>query len=446
MIYVMSVVERLDQVMGGALEYAADPLHDRRVRPLPRRLIFAVTAGNALEWYDIAIYGYFILYISKAFFPPDASVAPLLLALGTFAASFLARPIGAILFGHIADRHGRRTTTQLTLLLMMVGTALIVFAPPYTSIGLAATTIVLLGRVLQGLSAGGEFGSSTALLAEIDETRRGELASWQYTSQSICVIMASAVGLALTTTFDRQELEDGWWRLAFLPGLLVGPAAMLLRRSLAVSDRVPDRVAMPIRVVLATHKSALAICIGLVAISTAVNWFLVYIPTLAVTELKLPAWTGFACTLLGGTIMALLTPSAGRLSDRHGATGFMRTAVWLKLASLLPAFWLLHAIPSLLFTLIVVVWFSLLKVLYFGPLAGLMAGLYPAAVRATGLALSYNIGVVVFGGTAPLMLATIRHATGSATAQAVYMMGIATLSLIAVEFARRLMLRRGTVG
>ena len=168
------------------------------------RVVLAVSVGNALEWFDFVIFGYFSLAIAKQFFPADDPISSLLMSLAVFGAAFVMRPLGAIAVGYYADRAGRKPALTLTITLMMVGTALIACAPPYEIVGPLAPLVIVAGRLLQGFSAGGEFGSATALLAEQHPSHRGFFASWQFASQAMSVVLATSFGAVLATVLDTQ--------------------------------------------------------------------------------------------------------------------------------------------------------------------------------------------------------------------------------------------------
>ena len=188
----------------------------RREPPSIYRVIIGASAGNALEWFDFLIYGYFAVTISKVFFPASNETAQLL-TLGTFGLSYLARPFGAIVLGAYADRAGRKAALMMSILLMMIGTTIMAVLPSYAAIGLAAPALVLLARLLQGFSVGGEFGTATAFLVEHSTTRKGFMASWQWASQGMTALVASAFGVVLTSALTADQLLSWGWRLPF-PG------------------------------------------------------------------------------------------------------------------------------------------------------------------------------------------------------------------------------------
>src|SRR5476651_1854974 len=187
------------------------------------RLIVAVSIGNALEWYDISSYGYFAVYVAKAFFPNSDPTVSLLLTFGTFGLAFLVRPIGGLVLGAYADRHGRKASLMISIVLMTIGTLAIACMPTFETIGIIAPIAVLLARLLQGFSAGGEFGSSTAFLVEHMPERRGFIASWQFASQGLGQLFSSGFGVGLTLLMTPENLSSWGWRIPFLFGVLVGP-------------------------------------------------------------------------------------------------------------------------------------------------------------------------------------------------------------------------------
>jgi len=368
-------------------------------------LIAAVSIGNALEWYDIAIYGYFAVYVSKAFFPNNDPTTSLLLTFGTFGLSFLVRPIGGVVLGAYADRHGRKASLMVSIVMMTIGTSVIAFMPAYETVGILAPIAVLTARLVQGFSAGGEFGSSTAFLVEHRPDRRGFVASWQFASQGLSNLLASAFGVGLTSWMTPAEMQSWAWRIPFLFGILVGPVGIYIRNHLEDATAPPAaKQESPVRQVLLHQKLRVVLGIGALAISTAINYLIVYMPTYVVKTLNLPPIVGFTATFVGGFVVTFLTPVAGMISDKIGRTTHMIAVNLLLLVSIYPAFLLITRHPTPTVIVAAVFWLSTLKSLYYGPLAALMSELLPAATRATGLGLGYNIGVTLFGGMGPVVM------------------------------------------
>jgi MHS family proline/betaine transporter-like MFS transporter len=404
-----------------------------------RKLIIAVAIGNALEWYDIVVYAFFAVYLSKAFFPNDDETVSLLVTLGTFGVAYLVRPIGGLMLGTYADRYGRKASLMLSIVLMSIGTLSIALMPTYASIGILAPTLVLIARLLQGFSAGGEFGSSTAFLVEHAPERRGFIASWQFSSQGFSTLFASLLGVTLTSWLTPADLQAWGWRIPFFIGALIGPVGIYIRNH--VEDATPPAAAKddkPVQEVLLRQKLCTILAIGALAVSTAVNYLIIYMPTYVVKTLKLPASVGFTASLCAGIALTVLTPIAGIISDRIGRTTHMIGMGVLLLVSIYPAFHILTGNPTPSVIIAVVLWLAVLKGLYYGPLAALMSELFPPRTRATGLGLSYNIGVWAFGGMGPATMAWLGEFSFiGALAPSYYLTTVCVLSLAALITIRR---------
>jgi len=369
------------------------------------KLIVATSVGNALEWFDISVYGYFAVYISKAFFPSNDPTTSLLLTFGTFGLSYLARPIGGLLLGTYADRYGRKASLMISIVMMTCATLAVALMPTFASIGVLAPLLVIAARLVQGFSAGGEFGSSTAFLVEHMPGRRGFVASWQFASQGLSGLLGSGFGALLSSTMSAADLQSWGWRLPFFFGVLIGPIGIYIRNHVEDAAAPPaGEQDTPIRTVFMEQKFRVLLAIGALAISTAVNYLIVYMPTYVVKTLNLSPTIGFLAALAAGVSVTLLTPIAGAISDRLGRTTHMIAIAVVLLATIFPLFLLLTGKPTPLVIILAVLLLGTLKSLYYGPLAALMSELFPAATRATGLGLSYNIGVTAFGGMGPAIM------------------------------------------
>ncbi|RDJ98382.1 MFS transporter [Paraburkholderia lacunae] len=396
--------------------------------------IFAATIGNALEWFDILIYGFFATTIAKTFFPASSPALSLLVTLGTFGISYLVRPIGALALGSYADRHGRKASMLVSIMMMMVGTLVIAVMPGYASIGVVAPIAVLVARLLQGFSAGGEFGSTTAFLVEQAPHRSGFMASFQFASQGLSYLLAAGFGAVLTSTLDTASMESWGWRVPFLFGILIGPIGLYLRKQMK-EERTPDNSPIartPVRTVLAQQKLRMLLSIGVLAVSTGTSYVILYIPTYAVKQLHMPATFGFTATVLTGAILMLVPPFVGLLSDRVGRIRLMAASGVIFTLSIYPVFDALIRHPNLGALMAMMAWIGLLKAVYFGALPALMADAFPKATRATGMAVSYNIGVTVFGGFAPLIVDSLIQLTGNKLSPALYPAFLGALSLAAL--------------
>jgi len=404
------------------------------------RAVAAASIGNALEWFDFVIYGFFAATLAKLFFPTGNETVSLLLVFATFGVTFFMRPLGAIVIGNYADRHGRKAAFTLTILLMMVGTAIIAVAPTYAAIGIFAPLLIVAARMIQGFSAGGEFGSATAFLAEQNPARRGFFASWQFASQGITTVLATGIGVMLTSTLTTPQMESWGWRIPFIFGLLIGPVAYYIRRHV---DETMEFQRMqvsrsPLREAFADSKTRMLVSFGAVVLCTVAMYTVLFMPTYATRQLGLTASGGFLGGLLTGVIQVMLIPVFGALSDRIGRLPIAAVAAAIMLVMVYPLFSWLAADPTLQTLLIVQGIIGVLMAAYMGPLAALMSELFPARMRTTGLSISYAFGVAIFGGFAPFINAWLIEVTGTKLAPAFYLMLAAVISLSALVAARRL--------
>ncbi|PLR19660.1 MFS transporter [Pantoea endophytica] len=403
-------------------------------KPNLHKTLFATCIGNALEWFDIAVYGFFASYIAHAFFPTSDPSVSMLLTFGSFGVSFLIRPLGAIVLGNYADRHGRKKALLLSINLMMLGGAVITFMPSYSSIGLMAPLLILLARLVQGFSAGGEFGSSTAFLVEHFPERKAFIASWQFATQGASTLMASAFGLGLTQILSESQIQDWGWRIPFAFGLLIGPLGIYIRRHVhepaSFAEHKPE--AAPLKSLFGRQKELMLLAIGLMVISTAVNYMLNYVPTYATKNLHLSGSVAFTATLLAGVILTVVTPIMGLWAERVGRVPLMWGSLILLIVTIYPAFKLVvdHTTPTTL--ILLVCWMALLKSIYFSTVPSVMADLFPMGTRASGMAISYNVAVTVFGGFAPLICTLLISVTGTSLAPGYYLMAMSVLSGLAL--------------
>lgn len=421
-----------------ALSTAVTPAAERGTsiwKPVGAALI-----GNTLEWFDLSVYAYFALTIGKVFFPTTDPAVSLFLAFATFGLSFLIRPLGAAILGSYADRRGRKKALSLSITLMLIGTAMIALMPGYAAIGIIAPIGILLARLLQGFSAGGEFGSSTAFMLEhAPQKTRNFVASLQFASQGFGVVIASAFGYFLTTCLNDQQMFDWGWRVPFFFGLVLGPVGLYIRRTV---DESPDFKecepgSQPLREVLFSQKTLLMVGMGVLIVSTASNFMIKYMPSYAATTLNIPQSSGFLATFAGGLILTLVTPVVGLISGRISRIKIMLWASIIYILAIFPAFFWLNKVPSATSLIGVVSMMALIKAVYFAPLASLMADVFPVHTRVTGMSLSYNLSVTIFGGFAPVIATGLIALTGSQLAPSFYLIAAAALSIGALWVAQR---------
>jgi MHS family proline/betaine transporter-like MFS transporter len=409
------------------------------IRPHSVPAVIAVLIGNAFEWFDFVIFGYFAVAIAGQFFPADRQDSAILMSLAVFGAAFVTRPIGAIAFGHYGDRHGRKGALTLSILLMMVGTALIAAAPSRNVWGSFGACFILTGRLAQGFSAGGEFGSATAWLAEQTEASRGFFASLQFASQALTVVLATSSGALLTYALTTEALNAWGWRIPFIFGLLIGPIALYIRRRVAESGEFqsasPQR--FPLREMLGRFKASLLTGVGLVTAATVTIYTLLFTPTFAVQYLHLPLHDGFVASLITGLVQVVLIPAVGALSDKSRRLPIAGFAICAILVTALPLLALLTRAPTFAHLLLFQVWIGAQLAIYLGTLSAILTELFPVRVRTTGLSIAYATSVTVFGGFAPFINAFLIEVTKSNLAPGCYLTFAAFLSLAALIAARK---------
>ncbi|NIE65272.1 MFS transporter [Burkholderia sp. Ax-1719] len=405
-----------------------------------RSLIVATTIGNAFEFFDLTVYSFFAVLLGKLFFPLASAQQQLLLSVGTFGVGFVARPLGGVMFGVIADRFGRLTAMNLTLLAMALGTGLIGVTPTYAHIGMAAPLLILVARLLQGFSAGGEVGVATTLLAErASASRRGFITSWQFASQGAAALAGSMVGFLLSHYLDTASLESWGWRLPFLTGVLIAPLGLYLRSRIgedASDTAAPERAGQGVlKTVFTRDGMQLLFALLLVIGGTSAHFIvLYYMSTYAITFLHLPMDTAMWCGILSGAVMLVMSPVGGIWSDRYGRKRVNFASRVLLTALVLPGFLLITHSPSALTLYLVVSALAALHSVNAGATGPLLTEIFPRSTRATGLSLAYAAGVSIFGGFAQFFVTWLIGATGNPTAPAWYVIVCGVLSLVPLAF------------
>ena len=409
-----------------------------------RRIVIASTIGNALEWFDFTVFGLFIGVIGKLYFPSNDPSSSVLLAFATFGIAFAARPIGGIVLAGYADRHGRKNALILMIMMMAVGAGLMGVLPTYSAIGVVAPVMVLVARLIQGFSAGGEFGSASTLLIEFATPgRRGFYGSWQMVSQALAFAFAASFAYGLNTQLSAASFESWGWRAPFLAGVLIGPIGVYLRLKCDESPEFLGYLAenegkrnTPLRDVVAQYPRELAVAFCIIAVGTAITYVSsIFLPSFAATELKLniaDAQLGLVASNLG---IAIIIPFSGALSDKIGRRNLMAATLvvfcllyYLLLSRLVAApsrsaLWQLQSL-------------GLLLGLVIGPAPAMMTEIFPVAMRSTGASLTYNLAVMLFGGLAPFINTWLVRATGDKLAPVYFIFFAAAVGLTGLALYR----------
>lgn len=406
------------------------------------RSVFRVVSGNFLEMYDFTVYAYYAAAIASTFFPTGNEVVSLMLAFSVFGAGFLMRPVGALVLGAYIDRHGRRKGLLLSLTLMGIGTACVALAPGYMTLGLVAPVIVLLGRLLQGFSAGAELGGVSVYLAEIaTKGNRGFYCSWQSASQQVAVVFAASLGLVLNYIVPRSDMPVWGWRIPFLVGCLIVPFLFHVRRSLRETDEFAARKHHPDMAEIAKSMMANAglvtIGMGLVIMTTA-SFYLIttYTPTFGKVVLKLSSVESLLVTVCVGLSNFVWLPVAGAVSDRVGRRPVLITFTVLTILTAYPAMQWMVAEPSFVRLLLVELWLSLLYAWYNGAMIVALTELMPVEVRTTGFSMAYSLATML-GGFTPAISTWLIHTTGDKASPAMWMTFAALCGVVAAVMAYR---------
>lgn len=400
--------------------------------------LVATFFGNTLEWFDFVTYGILATYIARAFFRADNGNTALLETFAVFGVGFVLRPLGAIVIGWVGDSYGRKPAFLLTIVTMTAGTLMIAFLPTYAMIGMTAPLLLLLARLLQGFSAGGELGVAISFLSEWSPPgRRGFFSSFLSMTVALGSLLASGIA-AILISFLQPEVMAAWgWRVPFLIGGLLGLIGRWMRASVDETPAYrqlqrtrPENSSAPI------PRSDLVR--GLLAFGLTIHWtvcfymFLVYLPTYARVQAgiapALAAWSNTICLLT----IVILVPIVGLLSDRHGRRPFLIMSCSTIALMTLPALWLILATKSFAVIVPVQIVFGLAIALYSGPAPALMAELFPTQNRARLAATSYAFAAALFGGFAPFIADWLINVTGSPYAPALYVVSASLVSLLVV--------------
>jgi MHS family proline/betaine transporter-like MFS transporter len=409
-----------------------------------RRAIVACLVGNLFELFDFGVYGYFAVQIGRAIFPSSDPVASLLASFATYGVGFLMRPVGAMVLGSYGDRHGRKAALAVTITLMALATAMTGLVPSYAQVGVWAPILLVLCRLVQGFSTGGEWGGATTFLVEhAPPGRRGLYGSLQQVSTSLAQAMAIGSALLLNNVLSPQDLQAWGWRIPFLLGFILAPVGYYLRARVEESPEYltaarEKRISpAPLRSALTVHRGAVLLCFGLTMVWTVASYvFITFLPTFAIQTLGMTptvALSGAICAALANLVVV---PFSGLAFDRWGGRGpLMVSAVGFALLAV-PLFAILAHVRTFEALALVAVVAGALYGVYNGAAPTLLCTLFPTSVRYTALSVGYNGAVMVFGGFAPFICTFLVRETGLAIAPSFYVTACAVISLCVLAWPR----------
>ena len=410
-----------------------------------RKAVTAAAIGNATEWYDFGVYSYLAVTIGLVFYPSQSSGVQLIATFTTFAAAFLVRPLGGMFFGPLGDRIGRKQVLAFTMLLMAVSTFSIGLIPSAATIGIAAPILLLVARMLQGFSTGGEYGGATTFIAEYaPDKRRGFLASWLEFGTVSGYVGGAAIVTVMTLLLGADAMQAWGWRIPFLLALPLGAIGLYLRLKLEdttvfnentdgfAKDAEGQRRKGQLRETVVGQWRAMLLCIGLVLVFNVNNYMVTaYMPTYLEAELGYSTTLALVVTLGAMVFMLAAVTQFGRLSDRVGRRPVLLSGSLFAIVLSLPAFWMLQQ-GSLWAAALGVVVLAITLVHFSGAAPAALPAFFPTKVRYGALAISFNVSVALFGGTTPLIAESLVQSTGNLYSPAWLVMGAGVVGVLVV--------------
>ncbi|MEE6268347.1 glycine betaine/L-proline transporter ProP [Streptomyces diastatochromogenes] len=413
-----------------------------------KRAVSAAALGNAMEWFDFGVYSYIAVTLGHVFFPSGNPTAQLLSTFGTFAAAFLVRPLGGMFFGPLGDRIGRQKVLAITMIMMAAGTFAIGLIPSYAMIGVGAPILLLLARLVQGFSTGGEYGGASTFIAEYaPDKKRGFLGSWLEFGTLAGYVGGAGLVTLMTALLSTEDLHSWGWRIPFLiagPMGIIGlylrmrleetPAFARLEKEARAKEKARREVEKRIglREMIFGQWRAMLLCVGLVLVFNVTDYMLLsYLPSYLTSELKYDETHGLMVILVVMVAMMCVQPFVGKLSDRFGRRPIIATGCAGFLVLSVPALLLIRQ-GSLAAVAVGTGILGLLLVCFTAAMPSALPALFPTKVRYGSLSIGFNISVSLFGGTTPLVVTALIGATGNTMVPAYYMMAAAVIGGIAV--------------
>lgn len=422
---------------------------DLRIDDLKKRntikAIAAASIGNALEWYDFSVYAFFAIYISQNFFPNGSSSIQLLSTFLVFGIGFVIRPLGAVILGSYGDRAGRKSLLTVTIIMMAAGVLVIGAAPTYYAIGIGAPMLIVLGRILQGFSAGGELGGASAFLVEYAaEESKGKYAAWLQASMAISNILGALVATVITAVLTQEQVLSWGWRIPFLLGVFIAPVGFYLRNTLdetpqfikeikSHSGEKTNKKRLPLFQALSKYPKELAVGTGFSVLwVVCVYSLIIFMPTYVQKTFHFSSFEAFIASLTANVFMFAGCLLSGLFSDKIGRKWILISATALLFVGVYPLLVWLHDFHSLTTLIIVQTVFCLMVSVFVGVAPSALSEIFPTAIRSTGISLTYNFPNAILGGFAPAILTWLTEGLHSVYAPAWYVMICAVVSFVAI--------------
>ncbi|MEU1314456.1 glycine betaine/L-proline transporter ProP [Streptomyces tibetensis] len=408
---------------------------------LVKRAVKAAALGNAMEWFDFGVYSYIAVTLGKVFFPSGNPTAQLLSTFGAFAAAFLVRPLGGMIFGPLGDRVGRQKVLAVTMIMMAAGTFAIGLIPSYATIGVGAPILLLVARLVQGFSTGGEYAGASTFIAEYaPDKRRGFLGSWLEFGTLAGYIGGAGLVTIMTALLSADDLTSWGWRIPFLVAGPMGIIGLYLRLRLEETPAFAaeakkaenNRPKTPLREMVTGQWRALLLCVGLVLVFNVTDYMLLsYMPSYLTGQLHYDETHGLLVVLAVMAVMMIAQPFVGALTDRVGRRPVIATGCAGFLLLSVPALLLIRQ-GSLLAVALGMGALGMLLVCFTASMPSALPALFPTKVRYGSLSIGFNVSVSLFGGTTPLVVTALIGATGNMMMPAYYMMAAAVIGGFAV--------------
>ncbi len=409
-------------------------MSNKTIAPSLPKIIIIGLIGNMMEWYDFAVYGYFAMIIGKLFFPMTDPAVSLIASFGAFAAGFLVRPLGGLVFGRIGDLVGRQKAMTLSVIAMAVPTVLMGCLPTYETIGIAAPILLIVLRIIQGLSVGGEYTSSLIFLAEnAPKNRKAFTAVWGVWGGTAGILLGSGVGLLVSSILSDDQLVNWGWRIPFAIGGLVALTGWWIRSNMHVEIPLAQ-TSSPVKDVFTRYRWDV-LRVALLNIGSGVAFYTAFVYAVSYIRNidKLSESIALELNTLAMLVLLAVLPVSAWMSDRYGRKKILLISTILLVFLSIPLFHLIHSVDEIQI-LIGEVIFAVVVGMGSGGIVALNVELIPAPVRCTGLAFAYNASMGLFGGTTPLMAAWLINYTGNQIAPAYWVVTTASLSLLTLVF------------
>jgi len=403
-----------------------------------RRAIISCAVGNFVELFDFLIFGLFAAQIAANFFPTGDPVISLLSAFATYGVGFIMRPVGAIVIGAYGDRKGRKAALVLTVGLMATATAVTGLIPPYSWLGIWAPILLVLCRLVQGFSTGGEWGGAATFLVEYAPPgKRGFIGSLQQFSVGLGLIAGTLAAAILNSTLDKETMIAWGWRIPFVIGFILAPIGLYLRARVAETPAFDRTVAAaqvttsPVRDSLTRYSRPVLAAFGIAVVGTVGNYtFNIFMPSFATSQLGIPAGTAYYSTAIAAVVLTVFTPVMGALSDKIGRKPVLLISALAYLFISYPLFLLVAGTKDGIGLMLTQSISAFFLAMYAGPLCAVLSELFPTKIRYTALSIGYSLAVTIFGGFAPFIATFLIRETASPVSPAFFVIGSAIISVV----------------